>query len=271
MTDNGQNNVGGIVVHNPYGLRRRRKGERQSDIHDPAIRSRCISLASTGVSRRTVAHLLGKPESTVRGWIERGLAYPTIEPWGSFAEDYMRAERGLAGAIGSTVALKAQVLSEQMKAYAEWSSNRPPPPKPPPKPRKPKRGAPAEERLAYELAMEVFEQLSAEHAQAMEAWKEPPPLPDVNEMMWLERVRISRHPEDYGTSKHRSVPPEYDGQAYLDAHSMDREQLAALFADPPEVMRSALVDAGHAVYRILLAGGFDPAAPIPVDATELEE
>lgn len=271
MTDIPNANVGGIVVHNPYGLRRRRKGERASDIHDPAIRSRCISLASTGVSRRTVAHLLGKPESTVRGWIERGLAYPTIEPWGSFAEDYMRAERGLAAAIGSTVALRAQVLHEQMQAYADWSTNRPPPPKPPAKPRKPKKGASAEERMAWELASEVHAQLEAEHEQAMESWKQGPPLPDVTEMLWLEKVRISRHPEDYGTSKHRRPDVEHDGNNWLDAHSMDREQLAALFADPPEVMRNALCDAGPAVYRILLSGGFDPAAPIAVDADAVEE
>ncbi|MFZ9416003.1 MAG: class I SAM-dependent methyltransferase, partial [Alphaproteobacteria bacterium] len=49
-----------------------------------------------GWRRRTVAALIGKPEATLRGWINRGLAYPDREPYGSFAVDYMRAERGIA-------------------------------------------------------------------------------------------------------------------------------------------------------------------------------
>ncbi len=207
-----------------YQLQRRHKPGPVSDIEDSAFRSRCISFAATGMSRRGVAAALGKPEATIRGWIERGLAYPTEEPYCSFSVDYRRAERGLEGAAASTVSLTVGMLYELTKS------------------------ASAGEALALEKLAKMGPQLKE-----------------------ILNVLAARFPQDWGTSKHREPEPDYDGQAYLDAHSMDREQLAALFADPPEVMRNALCDAGHAVYRILLAGGFDPAAPIPVDADALEE
>lgn len=67
------------------------------------------------MSRRGVAGMVGKPESTIRAWVERGMAYPDEEPWGSFAVDYRRAERGLEGAAASTIAMTVQGLYELTK------------------------------------------------------------------------------------------------------------------------------------------------------------
>jgi hypothetical protein len=82
--------------------------------------------------------------------------------------------------------------------------------------------------------------------------------PQLKELL---NVLAARFPEDWGTSKHRKPEPEFDAANYLDANTMEREQLGALFCDPPESIRLALVDSAPAVYAILLAGGFDPAAP----------
>lgn len=190
--------------------------------------------------------------------MNRGLAFPDVEPWGSFAVDYCRAERGIAGAIQETAAMKVQLLHEQMQARLAWSERAPPPPRPSP-PDKPGRKATDEQREAYKDAKAAYEQELLAFELALEAWKTPPPSPDVDDLMWMERHRIARFPEDYGTSKHRKPEAPFDAQEWLDANSMDREQLAALFSDPPDAIRGALVDAAPAVYAILLAGGFDPA------------
>lgn len=150
--------------------------------------------------------------------MNRGLAYPEVEPWGSFAVDYCRAERGIAGAISATQALRTQLIAEQMQRRMAWDGK-----------------------------------------------GDPPPTPSVEDMLWLERLRISRFPEDYGTSKHRKPEAPHDAQEWLDANSMDRDQLAALFSDPPDAIRGALVDAAPAVYAILVAGGFDPKKTVATD------
>jgi hypothetical protein len=192
--------------------------------------------------------------------VNRGLAYPSEEPWASFAVDYCRAERGIAGAIQETAAMKVQLLHEQMEARLKWADRPPPPPRPSP-PDKPGRKATDEQRDAYKAAKAAHEQEMLAWELAMEGWRTPPPSPDVDELMWMERHRIGRFPEDYGTSKHRRPEPAFDAQEFLDAHAMEREQLAALFTDPPDSIRAALVDAAPAVYAILVAGGFDHTAP----------
>jgi hypothetical protein len=221
-------------------------------------------MASTGASRRTVAAQVGKPESTIRGWVERGKAYPDVEPWGSFAVDYERAERGLAASAASTTAMRAQLLNEQMAKRLAWES-RGPPPRKPPKPAKPRPVNDDAEQLAnelrHELASKEYEKALEDWALAVQAHNTPPPTPEIQYMLCLERVRISRHPYDYGTSKHRKPEPEHDGTNYLNEHAMDREQLGALLLDPPELLRLAIVDQAYAVYRILVASGFDPAVP----------
>ncbi len=254
-------------------IQRRRKSGPTVDIDDPVFRSKVISYASTGASRRTVAAHVGKAEATLRGWINRGLAYPEQEPYGSFSEDYRRAERGMDGAIATVQAMKVQLIAEQMKRRLEWEHRGPPPPKPV-KPRKPPKvddeAAQLAADLMHELAMKEWEEQVEEWQAAMIAWGTPPETPSVADMVWLENVRISRHPEDYGTSKHRQPDLEYSGTEYLDANAMDREQLGAVFADPPESIRMALVDQAHAVYRILVEAGFDPGSPAPRKADEDE-
>jgi hypothetical protein len=254
-------------------IQRRRKSGPTVDIDDPVFRSKVISYASTGGSRRTVAALVGKPEATLRGWINRGLAYPDVEPYGSFSEDYRRAERGMDGAIATVKAQRVQLLAEQMRKRLAWEDRGPPPLKPA-KPRKPPKVEDEAAQLAadllHELAMKEWEeQVEAWQAELL-AWSTPPETPSVADMAWLENLRISRHPEDYGTSKHRQPDVEYSGSEYLDANAMDREQLGALFCDPPEAIRQALTDQAHAVYRILVEAGFDPASPIPRKADEDE-
>lgn len=185
-------------------LQRRLKPGTIPAIEDPVFRSRCISVAATGMSRRGVAAAIGTPVGTLLGWVERGMAYPGVEPYGSFSADYRRAERGLEGAAAGTVALLVKHAWELAQA-GEWESIDP--------------------KMVRELLA----------------------------------VMEARFPEDYGASKHRKPEPEFDGANYLDAHTMEREQLGALFADPPEPIRLALVDSAAQVYAVLLAGGFDPA------------
>jgi hypothetical protein len=202
--------------------------------------------------------MVGLPEATLRGWINRGLAFPDREPFGSFAVDYQRAERGLAHAIDETAAMKVQLMREQMARRLAWETREPLPPKPKP-PRKPGKSATAEERAEYAALFAVYEGELESWKSLAEAHALPPPSPDVDELMWMQRHKIARFPADYGTSKHRQVEAPFDAQEWLDANAMDREQLAALFSDPPESIRAGLVAAAPAVYAILLAGGFEPA------------
>lgn len=249
------------MVANPYGLQRRRKpGEKASDIDDPAFRSRVVSFAATGMSRRGVAAAVGKPESTIRSWVERGAAFPDVEPWGSFSVDYRRAERGLEGAGASVVAMKVQLMVEQMTERLAWR-DRGSAPVPPRKPDKPRKGASEEDRELYEIARDHYDQAQAKWELDIVAWGTPPEAPDAAELAWLDRVMEARFPEDWGTSKHRKPEAEFDAANYLDQNTMTREQLAALLADPPEPIRLALVDSAPYVYAVLVAGGFDPAAP----------
>ncbi|HEX5766810.1 MAG TPA: hypothetical protein VFX94_01130, partial [Burkholderiales bacterium] len=213
-----------------------------------------MAAASTGASRRTVAATVGTPEATLRRWINRGEAYPDEEPYGSFARDYKQAERGLAASAAGTVAMKAQLLNEQMVKRLEWEKRKPLGAKPA-KPKKPGKGASLQERIDYARALEAYPAELADWEARKEADSVPPPTPDVGEMLWLEKVRISRHPEDYGTSKHRKPDTPFDGLEYLNETAMDRAQLAALFSDPPEEMRLALQDAARHVYAILVEGG----------------
>jgi hypothetical protein len=206
-------------------IQRRRKSGPTVDIDDPAFRSKIISIASQGGSRRTVAALVGKPEATLRTWINRGEAFPNDEPYGSFSRDYQRAERGVAGAVAGLTALKIRALIEQAQAAAEW------------------RGDPLNS----------------------------PPMPSVLELEWAQRAVERRHPEDYGTTKHRTADAPFSGDEYLDAHAMTREQLGAVFADPPEKIRQALQDQAPAVYRVLLEAGFNPAEPVTRKADDGSE
>jgi hypothetical protein len=89
-----------------YGIVKR-EGKRGTipHLHDAVFRSRIISIAAGGMSRRGVAAMAGIAHQTLLSWLERGRAHPEEEPWGSFAVDYERASRGLEGAASGTVAL----------------------------------------------------------------------------------------------------------------------------------------------------------------------
>ncbi len=238
-------------------LQRRQRTGPISDIESPSFCLRCISYASTGASRRTVAALVGKTESTLRTWINRGLAHPEIEPYGSFAVNYCRAERGIDGAIAKGAAMKVQLLVEQLQARLEWEK-RGPPPQGPTEPAKPGPDATEHERELYDFERIAFEAKQQLHEQAMLAWMTPPETPNTADMEWMERVRERRFPKDYGVSSHREPDKDYSGEEWLEAHGLQREQLGALLADPPDAIREALVDKASEVYAILLAGGFDP-------------
>jgi hypothetical protein len=208
--------------------------------------------------------------------VEQGLAYPDSEPFGSFATAYRRAERGLEFAASQTEAHRVRLLLEAMTGYAEWRDHRGPEPLEPEAPRKPRppdENLPEEElfeaHILYDLQLEDWKRQTAELSDARArwaklhaAWSTPPVVPPLQEFEWLGRLKERRWPQDHGASKHRQPEPDHDAANYLDAHAMDREQLAALLSDPPEVVRQALVDVAPKVYAVLLAGGFDPEAPI---------
>lgn len=88
---------------NPYYARS--KAGRIPHLEDPAFRTRLIATASTGMSRKGVAAVCGCGKSSLEEWIQRGKAFPLIEPYGSFARDYEQAERGLELAAAGTIAL----------------------------------------------------------------------------------------------------------------------------------------------------------------------
>lgn len=173
------------------------------------------------MSRRGVAAAVGVDAGTIRNWIGKGKAYPDEEPWGSFAVDYERAERGLEGAAVGTISLTVQRLF----SLAQRATN-------------------GDEEAGLILAS---------HG------------PQMKELL---NVLSARFPKDWGTSKHRESEADFSADEYLDAHAMTREQLGAVFADPPEKIRQALADQAPAVYRILVEAGFDPSAPVQRKATD---
>src|ERR1051325_8584342 len=179
-----------------YSLQRSRKHAVFNRIDDASFRSECISVASTGMSRRGVADTVGVPIGTLLGWIERGMAYPEVEPYGSFSAQYRRAERGLERAAAGTVAMTVQMLFE-LTAKAMKGD------------------------LVAQIAILKN--------------------PQVRELLNLLE---SRFPRDWGQSKHREPEATFDAQHWLDAHAREREQLKALFTDPPELIRLAMEDAG---------------------------
>ncbi len=77
-----------------YPTLRKRRGK-PSHLDDPQVRTKLIALASTGMSRRGVAARAGFGHTNLHDWLERGRANPEEEPWGSFARDYLMAERGI--------------------------------------------------------------------------------------------------------------------------------------------------------------------------------
>jgi hypothetical protein len=174
-----------------------------------------VSLASSGASRKHVAAIAGCPYTTLVGWVERGLAFPDEEPWGSFSLDYQRAEAGIAGAAADIRGATIQIMREQVAEHLRW--------------------------------------------RASGVGGLPPPLPTVNELVWMDRAMEARFPAHYGSSKHRTPDADFDGANFTNATALTHEQLCAVISDPPEPIRKAIVARAADVYALLLAHGFDPA------------
>lgn len=87
------------LVGEPPPLRRGKAPK----LEDKPFRKRTLELAATGLSRRGVAHLLGMDSTgCLYDWLARGKAQPDVEPYGSWAADYLAAERA-AELIGTTI------------------------------------------------------------------------------------------------------------------------------------------------------------------------
>lgn len=228
-------------------------------LEDPVFRSRLVSLASTGMSRRGVASAGHAP--ALIEWLSRGRAEPHIEPWGSFARDYLAAERGLELAASGTEAVRVQVMAEQMQAYMRWLDRGPAPVKPmAPATKKPGKKASAEEKASYAAEQAVYRAAHASWQVAQLAWETPPPHPQVADFEWLGRLKERRYPEDHGASKHRKPEPELTGAEWLEQHPLEHAQLVELMLEPPEVVRGAQLETLGSVLRRELAEGWVPDA-----------
>jgi hypothetical protein len=210
-------------------------------------------LASTGISRNGAAQRLGVEPDTLGEWLSRGKALPDVEPWGSFAQDYLQAERGLEEAATSAVALRVQAVLERQRMHLEWAEKRGPEPE---RPAKPARGASEEEHDDYAEAREEWE---AAHRR----WDTPPPEPSLADFEWVMRVMTSRYPRDHGIHPHRLPEPFPDGSAWLERHQLTQEQLTEMFRKPPEPVQEALVAAADEVYALLCASGWSPEGRQP--------
>jgi hypothetical protein len=93
-----------------YAITVRKKRGSEPYISNPEFRLRAIALATTGISRRGAALRLGIALATLAEYLERGRAMPDEEPWGSFAAEYLAAERGLEEAANTTIGLWVQHL-----------------------------------------------------------------------------------------------------------------------------------------------------------------
>lgn len=84
---------------------KKRRGGSEPYICNPEFRKQALALATTGMSRRGVALRLGVSLDTIAEYLSRGRAHPSEEPWGSFAAEYLQAERGLEEAATTTIGL----------------------------------------------------------------------------------------------------------------------------------------------------------------------
>ena len=132
------------------------------------------------MSRNGAAQRLGIEPGTLCDWLARGRAEPDIEPWGSFAEEYLQAERGLEEAGTSAVALRVQAILERQRLNLEWKAN----------PDNPDDGPPAEPTLQeFEWLLRVVaSRYPREHG------IHPHRLPEVfpDGAAWLERHKLTQ-------------------------------------------------------------------------------
>lgn len=85
-------------------------------LDDERFRAALVYSAAQGMSRRGTAASAGLSVTTLKNWLARGRAHPDIEPYGSFAVEYLRAERILEGVCASAMTREAQRI--QAKAAA---------------------------------------------------------------------------------------------------------------------------------------------------------
>jgi hypothetical protein len=59
-------------------------------------------------------------EHTLLEWLARGRAHPDVEPWGSFATEYRRAERGLEEAAATSIGLWVAHIAARVNADPDF-------------------------------------------------------------------------------------------------------------------------------------------------------
>lgn len=81
------------------------------------FRQKLLRMAAAGTSRRGVASCAGMRTAQLTDWLARGIAQPSIEPYASFAVDYLAAERAqeacIAEGISQSVALILRTAPEK--------------------------------------------------------------------------------------------------------------------------------------------------------------
>jgi hypothetical protein len=232
----------------PFQAIERKRATKPTFLEDSRFRSALVSLAST-CSRRGAARIAGISQSTLLHWLDRGEAEPHIEPYGSFARDYLRAERGLERGSGSAIALRCAAILEAEQRAADYWANRSP--DPPPKPERPPKGADPEELDAYERECELWKL-------ALAAWQHEPKTPSTADYDWLLRVQVSRFPQEHGATAYRELEKEPDGTGYLERRGMTHEQIVVMLTDPPEPVFNAIAASCDALYRVMLSTGWLP-------------
>jgi hypothetical protein len=237
-----------------YAVARTREGRRGrvSLLEDSAFRSRLIALAGAGVSRRGAAAQVGVSHARLIEWISRGRAYDRVEPYGSFAREYLAAERMIESIASKVEAMQVQVLARQMAEYIRWRDHRGPAPVKPAAPPKPGKKATPDEKAEYASARALYDRELERWQMAMDAWEKPPEHPSVADLEWLGRLKERRFPADHGASKHRSPEPEISGAEWMEQHPLTDAQLDQLLTEPPEEIEGALQRCAPALVERLL-------------------
>lgn len=70
-----------------------RRGGKTPKLEDPHYRAQTIRFATTGLSRRGIANMLGESSGCLYDWLARGKAQPDVEPYGSWCREFLAAER----------------------------------------------------------------------------------------------------------------------------------------------------------------------------------
>lgn len=115
--------VGGAIARVPHAAKSSGVGGPASKLHDPRLRARILTLAASGMSRTGIANVTGLSRSTLLEWLARGRAEPHVEPWGSFAVDYLQAERMLEVLGSEAIAGELGRIRAKVKNHEALDSN----------------------------------------------------------------------------------------------------------------------------------------------------